>query len=189
MLTGDQRKRLLQVARASLRCAVGLGPAPSLQTDDPALLRPSGAFVTIKIDGELRGCIGHIEPVSPLIETVNEMAEAAALDDPRFPALSEAEEPQTAIEISAMSPVEPVPDLADIVVGRHGLVVERGPSRGLLLPQVATEWGWSREEFLEHTCMKAGLRADAYRHGARVSWFEAEVFGEEEEGRAFSESR
>ena len=180
MLTADQRHRLLDVARQSLRHAVGKGPAPSLETDDPALTTPSGAFVTLKIEGQLRGCIGHIEAVQPLIETVNDMARAAALEDPRFQPVTGDDEPRIHIEISAMSPIEPVDDLERIEVGRHGLVVEQGALRGLLLPQVAPEWGWDREEFLRHTCMKAGLPADAYEHGAKVFWFEAEVFGEEE---------
>jgi hypothetical protein len=179
MLTEEQRKRLLQVARESLRQAVGKGPRPDLTTDDEVLTRPSGAFVTLHLQGQLRGCIGHIEPVLPLIQTVREMARAAALDDPRFAPVSAAEEPAIALEISVMSPITPVPDLACIEVGRHGLVVEQGRNRGLLLPQVAPEWGWNREEFLEHTCQKAGLPRDAYKRGAQVYWFEAEVFGEE----------
>jgi AmmeMemoRadiSam system protein A len=180
MLSQEQRARLLQVARQSLRHAVGAGPGSSLESDDPDLRRPSGAFVTLKAGGNLRGCIGHIEPVMPLIETVSEMAVAAALDDPRFPAVSRREEPGLRIEISVMSPIEPVPDLAQIEVGRHGLVVQQGSFRGLLLPQVAPEWGWDREELLRHTCRKAGLPDDAYLQGAKVFWFEAEVFGEDE---------
>ncbi len=180
MLTEEQKQRLLSVARQALRHAVGLAPAPSLETEDPVLQRPSGAFVTLKVGGMLRGCIGHIEPVYPLLRTVSEMAQAAALEDPRFPPVTAEEEPRVHLEISVMSPVTPVPDLEAIEVGRHGLVVEKGPFRGLLLPQVAPEWGWNREEFLRHTCRKAGLPADAYRRGAKVSWFEAEVFGEEE---------
>ena len=182
MLTPEQRARLLAVARASVRHAVGTGPKPDLTSDDPDLTRKSGAFVTLKAGGELRGCIGHIEPHLPLIRTVHEMAQAAALEDPRFPPVTAREEPGISIEISVMSPIEPVPDLELIEVGRHGLVVEQGPYRGLLLPQVAPEWGWDREEFLQHTCRKAGLPLDAYKRGAKVYWFEAEVFGEDGEG-------
>ena len=179
MLTPDQRAILLQVARASLRAAVSGGPPPRVGTDDPALKRLAGAFVTLKSpDGNLRGCIGHVEPVKPLIETVREMARAAALDDPRFPAVTDTEEPGLHVEISVMSPLEPVDDLNTIEVGRDGLVVEHGRPRGLLLPQVAPEWGWNREEFLQHTCMKAGLPRDAYLRGATVCRFSAEVFGE-----------
>ena len=183
MLTAQQRAKLLEVARASLRHAVGTGPKPSLNTDDADLARKSGAFVTLKEAGQLRGCIGHIEPRLPLIKTVCEMAEAAALEDPRFPPVEAPEEPHIHIEVSVMSPIEPVPDLELIEVGRHGLVVEQGPHRGLLLPQVAPEWGWDRDEFLQHTCRKAGLPMDAHRHGAKVYWFEAEVFGEEDDGQ------
>lgn len=180
MLNHEQRARLLSVARASLRHAVGKGPAPDLTTDDPELTRESGAFVTLEMGGQLRGCIGYIEPIAPLIETVSRMARAAALEDPRFDPVVAAEEPRITIEISVMSPIEPVPDLNLIEVGRHGLVVEQAGRRGLLLPQVPGDWGWNREEFLAHTCMKAGLPPDAYKRGAKVYWFEAEVFGEEE---------
>ena len=181
MLDADQRAKLLAVARASLRHAVGKGPQPDLRTDDLALTRKSGAFVTLKQAGQLRGCIGHIEPQLPLVETICEMAQAAALEDPRFAAVEAREEPSISIEISVMSPLEPVPDLALIEVGRHGLVVEHLGRRGLLLPQVAPEWGWDREEFLQHTCQKAGLPPDAYKRGAKMYWFEAEVFGEDNE--------
>jgi hypothetical protein len=180
MLSHEQRARLLSVARESLRHAVGKGPAPDLTTDDPDLTRDSGAFVTLEMDGHLRGCIGYIEAIAPLIETVARMARAAALEDPRFDPVDASDEPRITIEISVMSPIEPVPDLSLIEVGRHGLVVEQGGRRGLLLPQVPGDWGWNREEFLAHTCMKAGLPPDAYKRGAKVYWFEAEVFGEEE---------
>jgi len=181
MLTPQQRRTLLHVARHALRHAVGAGPSPDLETDDPDLLQDSGAFVTLTLNGQLRGCIGHIQPVYPLIETVALMAREAALEDPRFMPVTRDEEPRISLEISVMSPVTPVPDLELIEVGRHGLVVEQGMRRGLLLPQVATEWGWTRKEFLQHTCMKAGLPGDAYLKGAQVSWFEAEVFNEDEE--------
>jgi AmmeMemoRadiSam system protein A len=177
MLSPQQRERLLHVARQSLRHAVGLGSPPDLQTDDPVLTRPSGAFVTLKEGGDLRGCIGHIEALSPLIETVADMAQAAALEDPRFQPVSADEEPDIDIEISVLSPIEPCPDLEAIEIGRHGLIVSQGPYRGLLLPQVPVEWGWDRETFLRHTCQKAGLAPDAYLRGAKVYWFEAEVFG------------
>lgn len=178
MLSEAQRRRLLQVARQSLRHAVGLGPPADTHTDDPVLRQPAGAFVTLKKDGELRGCIGHIEAVGPLIETVAEMARAAALEDPRFYPVTAEEEPAIEIEISVLSPITPCPDLEAIEIGRHGLVVSQGPYRGLLLPQVPVEWGWDRETFLRRTCQKAGLAPDAYLRGAKVHWFEAEVFGE-----------
>ncbi len=180
MLTGHQRDLLLRLARQSLRHAVGADVAPDLNIDDPALTRDSGAFVTLKVRGHLRGCIGYIEPLAPLVETVSSMARAAALEDPRFPVVTADEEPDIYIEISVMSPISLVDDLEKIEVGRHGLIVEQGGLRGLLLPQVATEWDWDREEFLRHTCMKAGLPPEAYRQGAKVYWFEAEVFGDKD---------
>jgi AmmeMemoRadiSam system protein A len=179
MLTTEQRARLLKVARNCVQAAAAGDPAPDVPTDDPDLIRVQGAFVTLKKRGELRGCIGHIEGHLPLIETVAEMARAAALDDPRFPAVSPREVSELDIEISVMSPLCVVEDCDGIEVGRHGLVVSCGPRRGLLLPQVAPEWGWDRDEFLCHTCMKAGLPSDAWQgKDVCVESFEAEVFGE-----------
>lgn len=179
MLSREQRSRLLEVARRSVQAAVGRGPAPDLRTDDPDLLRVQGAFVTLHKHGELRGCIGHIEGQLPLIETVAEMAQAAALQDPRFPPVSALEEPEIDLEISVISPLRVVERVDDIEVGRHGLVVSSGPRRGLLLPQVATEWGWDRDTFLCHTCLKAGLPQYAWQdRDVCIESFEAEVFGE-----------
>jgi AmmeMemoRadiSam system protein A len=182
MLNDAQRLRLLQVARQSVM-AVCCGEAePDLRTDDPALTAVQGAFVTLHTaNGDLRGCIGHIEGHLPLIETVHEMAVAAATQDPRFPQVRCAEVPSLHIEISVMSPIREVANIAEIEVGRHGLIITRGYRRGLLLPQVATEYGWGREEFLDHTCMKAGLPTHAWQdRGTTIECFEAEVFGEEE---------
>lgn len=183
MLNAAQRERLLQVARQSVRAAVGNGPRPDLHTTDPDLRRVQGAFVTLhSADGDLRGCIGHIEGHLPLIETVAEMARAAALEDPRFPPVTAREEPTLQLEISVMSPLRVITDVNEIEVGRHGLVMTRGLRRGLLLPQVATEWGWDREEFLRHTCRKAGLPPDAWQDpDTTIEVFEAEVFGEGEQ--------
>ena len=137
-----------------------------------------GAFVTLKIDGALRGCIGHVIGVAPLWEAVQENAIAAGFRDPRFEPLRREELSQVTIEISALTPLRPAsPD--EIVVGRDGILIERGASRGLLLPQVATEYGWNREQFLDHTCHKAGLEAGCWRRADTVvSIFSAEVFGE-----------
>lgn len=181
-MSPEQRQRLLQVARQSVRAAVGSGPEPDLSTADPDLTRVQGAFVSLHEHGELRGCIGHIEGHLPLIETIAEMAQAAALDDPRFPSVTAEEEPQLEIELSVMSPLRVVADPREVEVGRHGVVITRGFRRGLLLPQVATEWGWEREEFLDHTCVKAGLQPGAWRDKETViEVFEAEVFGEHQE--------
>jgi hypothetical protein len=147
---------------------------------DPVAPEPRGAFVTLStLSGDLRGCIGTILPVGPLDETVARMAVAAAAEDPRFSPVTLRELPGLRIEISALTVPEPAdPDLVE--VGRHGLIVTRGSHKGLLLPQVASEWGWDRVQFLNQTCRKAGLPAGAWREpGTLVEWFEAEVWGED----------
>ncbi len=140
-----------------------------------------GAFVTLKTDnGDLRGCIGTIYPVGPLDETIVRMAVAAAVEDPRFPTVVLPELQNLKIELSALTVPERVPDLDAIKVGRHGLIVTRGFQKGLLLPQVAPEWGWDRVTFLNHTCMKAGLPPNSWKSpDTTIEWFEAEVWGED----------
>jgi AmmeMemoRadiSam system protein A len=145
------------------------------------LARLGGAFVTLHARGDLRGCIGHVETNEPLGRVVPRCAVAACSADPRFPAVTRAEIPGIEIELSLLGPLEPITGSADaeIEVGRHGLVVEAGRQRGLLLPQVAVEWRWDPATFLAHTCRKAGLPPDAWRHEGSVIWrFEAEVFAE-----------
>jgi len=181
MLNEEQKRRLIDIARQAVTAAVARDPAPNLATDDADLREPRGAFVTLKKAGQLRGCIGYIEPHAPLIEAVADNAESAALRDPRFTPVTPEELPDISIEISALTPLESVEDVEEIEVGRHGLVISRGPNRGLLLPQVPVEWGWDREEFLEHTCLKAGLPPEAWKqNGTELLRFEAEVFCEEE---------
>ncbi len=141
------------------------------------LEEPRGAFTTLHLEGKLRGCIGYVSPSRSLYATVAESARAAALDDPRFPPVPPEDAPRLKIEISVLSPLRPIrPE--DVIVGRHGLVVSEGSRRGLLLPQVPIEWEWDRETFLAQTCLKAGLSADAWRHGAQLQGFTAEVFSE-----------
>ena len=178
MLSNEQRTELLTVARQSVNASVAGAEPPDTPTDDPDLLKVQGAFVTLKKHGELRGCIGHIEGVYPLIETVKEMAKAAALQDFRFPPVQPSEIAELTIEISVMSPLMKVADVEEIQVGRDGLVISSGMQRGLLLPQVPVEWDWDREEFLCQTCLKAGLPEDAWRGDVLIERFEAEVFGE-----------
>jgi len=179
MLNEEQKRRLIDIARQTLTAAVAHEPAPDLATDDPALLEPRGAFVTLKKAGQLRGCIGYIEPRVSLIEAVANNAQSAALRDPRFTPVTPQELADISIEISALTPLEPVADVEDIEVGRHGLVISRGPHRGLLLPQVPVEWGWDREEFLQQTCHKAGLPPEAWKQNdTELLSFEAEVFSE-----------
>ena len=131
----------------------------------------------------LRGCIGSFTGSGPLVDTVREMAVSASTRDPRFPPLSEAELGEVDLEISVLSPLRPVSDPNEIEVGRHGIFITRGFHSGVLLPQVASEYGWDRETFLEHTCAKAGLPADAWRDAdTRIEVFEAQVFGEKASG-------
>lgn len=136
-----------------------------------------GAFVTLKTGGRLRGCIGHVIGDKALWDTVGEMAQAAAFEDPRFPPLTEHEFVSLELEISILSPLTPCPDPELVEVGRHGLLIHHAGRSGLLLPQVPLEWGWDRETFLDQTCHKAGLPGAAWRDpGAALFWFEAEVF-------------
>jgi len=176
-LTEQEKSFLKDLVLASIkRCFdPSLPPPPPIPTEN--LSEHLGAFVTLTIRGRLRGCIGHIVGVRPLHETIAEMANCAAFQDPRFPPLSPGELPDLDIEISILGPVTPCPDLSQIEVGRHGLIVRQGHSSGLLLPQVAVDWKWDRETFLAHTCQKAGLPSDCWkRPGTAVFWFEAEVF-------------
>ena len=177
MFTDAQQRALLDTAREAVRASVTGGAAAV----PPAISLPeaSGAFVTLKKRGELRGCIGTLECRGPLAEEVARVAVSAARQDPRFAPVQPAELDELDVEVSVLGPLEPIDPLDPdaIVIGRHGLVVEQGSRRGLLLPQVATEWHMDRETFLAHTCAKAGLPADAWRRGAQVYRFAAEVFG------------
>ncbi len=177
MFTETQQRALVDVARNAVRASVtGREPGVPPPDDFP---EATGAFVTLKRHGELRGCIGTLECRRPLAEEVARVAVSAALEDPRFAPLRESELADLEVEISVLGPLEPIDpsDPAAIEIGRHGLVVEQGRRRGLLLPQVATEWNMDRETFLAHTCAKAGLPGDAWRQDATVYRFAAEVFG------------
>jgi uncharacterized protein len=178
MLTDAQKHALLDLARRVVSSHVSGLPAPG--TLDVDLPDASGVFVTIKRRGELRGCLGTLECTRGLAAEVSRCAADAASEDPRFPPVANDELPEIALEISVLGPLEPIDPRRDdaIAIGRHGLVAEQGHRRGLLLPQVATEWGWTREQFLRQTCVKAGLGPDAWEHGARISRFDAEVFGD-----------
>jgi AmmeMemoRadiSam system protein A len=177
MTSDADRLRLLQLARAAIVAHVSGGAAGDVPVPD-TLNRPGGAFVTIHKKGELRGCIGHIEPNEPLRVIVSRCAVAACSADPRFAPVTAAELGDLEIEMSLLGPLEPVASPEDVEVGRHGLVVEQNWQRGLLLPQVATEWRWDRDTFLAQTCHKAGLPRDAWKRGAKIWRFEAEVFSE-----------
>jgi AmmeMemoRadiSam system protein A len=177
MFTEEQQRALVAIARAAVRASVtGAACAPPMVAGSP---EASGAFVTLKKRGDLRGCIGTLECRRSLAEEVARVAMSAAREDPRFAPVGPSELDDLDIEVSVLGPLEPIDPFAvdAIVIGRHGLVVEQGWRRGLLLPQVATEWNMDRETFLGHTCAKAGLPADAWRRGATVYRFAADVFG------------
>ena len=178
MLTEAQKQALVDLARRSVVEQVTYGRSAPVPLD-VGLPAASGAFVTIKRCGQLRGCLGTLECRGGLAGEVARCAADAASEDPRFPPVAGEELPELDVEVSVLGPLEPIPpDPSQVVVGRHGLVAEQGARRGLLLPQVATEWGWTAEQFLRQTCVKAGLPGDAWQHGARIYRFEAEVFGE-----------
>ena len=177
MTSEADRRSLLTLARAAIVAHVTRGAPPAVP-ECPGAREHGGAFVSIHKDGDLRGCIGHIEADTTRGFVIARCAVQACSSDPRFPPVDAVELAHLDLELSLLGPLEPVSDPAQIEVGRHGLVIEQGWYRGLLLPQVATEWGWDREMFLAQTCRKAGLPADAWKNGAQVWRFEAEVFGE-----------
>ena len=178
-IDGRATRFLLALARETIQCRLDGAPLPSPEPNDPKLLEPRGAFVTLKIEGRLRGCIGHVIGVAPLWRAVRDNAIAAAFEDPRFAPLEVDELPHAHIEISALTPLRRV-DFDEVVVGRDGILLENGFSRGLLLPQVAVEYSWDRETFLDHTCRKAGLEAGCWRlPDTAISTFSAQVFGED----------
>jgi uncharacterized protein, PH0010 family len=186
MITTEERHALISIARNFIEAAL---EGKRMEIDEASLpesiLAPSGAFVTLRIGGDLRGCIGSIYAAAPLYRSVAENAYNAAFRDPRFRPLTRQEYPLVSLEISVMHPVEPVTDLESIVVGRDGLIVRKGHFGGLLLPQVATEYGWDRDTFLSQTCAKAGLPRDEWRKGdCSIEKFSAEVFSEDEETQA-----
>jgi AmmeMemoRadiSam system protein A len=172
-----ERQALLRLARDAIVAHVTGTSAPATEVCDAAV-RPGAVFVSLHCRGDLRGCIGHIEADEPLGRVIARCAVGASSSDPRFPPVDASELPTLDLELSVMSPLEPIAGPGDIEVGRHGLVVEQGRHRGLLLPQVASEWKWDRETFLAQTCHKAGLPRDAWKQGAKIWRFEAEVFRE-----------
>jgi AmmeMemoRadiSam system protein A len=197
MLTAEERRAALAIARASiarglhLRYPDAVLAAPRAGEEEGALAGtladPAGAFVTLRINHDLRGCIGYIESSDPLATVIDEVAEKAAFEDPRFPPLTPDEFRRVHIEISVLSPMKRITSIEEIVVGTHGLLFEHGWHRGLLLPQVATEYGWGREEFLDNVSRKAGLPRAAWRdENAKLFIFSAIVFAEHEESHVTS---
>jgi AmmeMemoRadiSam system protein A len=179
-LADDEKQALLRIARASIQAELA-GKKPPAVKGQGTLEEKRGAFVSLKKRGHLRGCIGFIEGKKPLARTVEEMAVAAAFQDPRFPPLKKEELKDLRLEISVLTPLRKIADVGEIEVGTHGLYVRKGSRAGLLLPQVATEYGWERDTFLKETCRKAGLAPDAWRDPeTEIYLFSADVFAEDE---------
>jgi AmmeMemoRadiSam system protein A len=172
-----EREMLLRLAHAAIEAALDERHI-DLTPPTPHLAELRGAFTTLHLRGHLRGCVGYIIAAHPLWRTVAETAVASAFEDTRFVPVSAEEATHLRMEISVLSPQFPIAP-EDVVVGKHGLIISEGARRGLLLPQVPIEYGWNREFFLEQTCWKAGLPADAWKRGARIEAFTAEVFSED----------
>lgn len=180
-ISAEQQRILLALARQTIERRLGMaGSGDPVDPDGPFYQTEKfGSFVTLTIHADLRGCIGYIQPVAPLREQIRMCAMSAAFQDPRFQPLTVTECSDVALEISLLFPPVPVEDADDIVLGRDGLIISSGPRKGLLLPQVATDYGWDRTTFLEQTCRKAGLPQQAWRQeGTQVERFGAFVFGE-----------
>ena len=176
-LTEKEKRLLHRIARMAIEDTARGKPVPECMVESRALMEKKGAFVTLKKHGKLRGCIGYIKGIKPLCQTIKEMAVIAAFHDSRFPPVSKEELPDLEVEISVLTPIRQINDVEEIEMGKHGIIVQRDYHSGLLLPQVATEYGWDRETFLEHCCLKAGLPKDAWKDGkTRICTFCAEVF-------------
>ena len=184
LLTPSEKAFLRELAGAAVEAAVTGGPLPDAAALAAArdldlagnLLQKRGAFVTLHLDGRLRGCIGYIEGVKPLVEAVIDNGRSAAVHDPRFRPVTAAELPRLELEISALTPLRPVRTPEEIELGRHGIVLAKGGARAVFLPQVAPEQGWDLHTTLGHLALKAGLGPQGWQEGARFEVFEAEVF-------------
>lgn len=174
-LTQPEQKLLLSLAREAIIGYVLEGKIPDSEVHVPALQSLDGCFVTIKKNGVLRGCIGSLVSDKPLYKLVRMMAIAAATNDPRFYPMRAADLDDFSIEISVLSPLKKISSPDDIKVGTHGIYIEKNCRHGVLLPQVAVEFGWDRDTFLSQTCLKAGLRPDDWQDGAEIMIFNAQV--------------
>jgi AmmeMemoRadiSam system protein A len=177
--TSEERSILLKLAHQSIlskfdRRDICLDP-PS-----PHLAEPRGVFTTIYLRGALHGCVGFVQPTSALYRNVAETARSAAFEDTRFTAITRDEATDLKVSLSVLSPLTPIAE-EKIEIGRHGLLITKAGQRGLLLPQVPIEHGWDRITFLEQTCRKAGLPSDAWKNGASIEAFTAEIFGDHAE--------
>jgi len=192
MFSDDDGERAVKIARAVIESHVNRTRILEFEVPEK-FKQKSGVFVTITTSpgDQLRGCIGYPEPVMPLIDAIKDAAVSACSRDPRFPPVKPEELKKLKVEVSLLTPPEEIKVkkqrelTACVQVGKHGLIMERGYRRGLLLPQVPVEWGWDAEEFLCQTCMKAGMLPDSWlQEGTKCYKFEAEVFSEEKPGGA-----
>ncbi|MEK6775767.1 MAG: AmmeMemoRadiSam system protein A [bacterium] len=181
-LTPEEKKALLRLARASLDSFVSekkeLASVPDGIELTDRIKEPAGVFVTLEKNKELRGCIGYIEPVTPLYKSVMEITVSACSRDYRFPAVEASELDRIEIEVSVLTPKQEIKKSGEFIPGKQGVIIEKQGKRAVFLPQVAAEQGWNREETFRHLCIKAGLPTDAWKKGARFWVFTAEVFGE-----------
>jgi AmmeMemoRadiSam system protein B/AmmeMemoRadiSam system protein A len=178
-LNSQEQRELLKMARQVLERYVQKGEISPPADKDKKLAEKRGVFVTLTKGGNLRGCIGYIKSVQPLYKAVAEMTVSAASRDPRFPPVTREELKDIRIEVSVLSPLQQVTDPGKVEVGKQGLLISRSGRSGLLLPQVATEQGWNREQFLQQTCVKAGLPPGAWKEkGTGIYAFTAQVFSE-----------
>ena len=179
LLNEDEQLFLLQLAR-NVIAKTSNGETPEMpEYFSETLSTKLGVFVSLHKKGELRGCIGYVEGIKPLQDGVIEMAQSAAFNDPRFAPVTSDEVDDLELEISVLSPITEVKNINEIVIGKHGLIIEQGFYKGLLLPQVATENHWDRIEFLQHTCRKSGLPIDAWKDKkTKIYFFSAEIFSE-----------
>ena len=176
-LNQEEKKTLHHIVRTVVENKARGKAVPEFKIESPVLKENRGAFVTIHKRGQLRGCIGYIEGHGPLHKTIEDMAEAAAFRDPRFSPVSESELPELEFEVSVLTPLKKIKDVNEIQVGKHGIYLKKGWYSGLLLPQVATEYGWDRQTFLEHTCQKAGLPSTAWKEKeTEIYIFSADIF-------------
>lgn len=178
LLNKAQQKFLLGLARKAIQHYLETGKTLNIKTDDEDLKQKHGAFVTLKVNNELRGCIGYPLPYKPLYETIIDVAISGCSQDFRFQPLTREELKATQIEISVLTLPQSVKDIKEIEVGKHGIIISKGPNKGLLLPQVPLEWDWDLETYLRHGCLKAGLDEDEWKKEARIEIFSAQVFSE-----------
>jgi len=183
-MNGKEKKILINIVKETIKAHLNSNDQPDFYYGQKALNEEVGAFVTLKIEGKLRGCIGMLITKEPLYITVSNMALEAAFHDPRFEALKKEEYTALEVEISVLTPFKKIDSIDEIEVGKHGLMISRGNNSGLLLPQVATEYAWDKNTFLEHACIKAGLSTDAWKESdVEICIFSAEVFRSEEAGK------